>query len=303
VARHGSVTAAAAALRLSQPAVSKQVAELEASLGVRLLERLPRGCRLTEAGRILAEHAQRCQAAQREALEAIDAFRGLKRGRLAIGASQTIGAYLLPRRLAAFRKDWPGVALSLEISNSEAIQQALLARRLDLGLTEGPIASAELHSEPFGFDDIVAVAPAGHPWLRRRGVKAAELCDQPLLLREEGSGTRAMVEQAFKARRLQPSRGLALASPEAIKQAVMAGLGLALVPRLSIELELQAGRLGLLKMADLRIRRPLHLQWLRSRGLSPALERFLGALRAEGSPQGRRRAIMASPAAMGPRGR
>lgn len=281
VARSGSITAAAAELRVSQPAVSKQVAELEADLGVQLLERLPRGCRLTEAGQILAEHAQRCLAEEREALRAIEEYRGLGRGRLALGASQTIGAYLMPAALAAFRRAHPRLELSLEIANSEVVQRALLDRSVDLGLTEGPSALAELHSEVFGEDELVAIAPAGHPLLRRRGLRAKEFFGHPLVLRERGSGTRAVVEQALRQRRLKLGATLDLASPEAVKQAVMAGLGLALVPRLSLEMELRAGTLGILALADLSLRRPLHLQWLKARGLGPGARAFVKALVAD----------------------
>jgi len=280
VAQAGSITAAAAQLRVSQPAVSKQVAELEADLGLQLLERLPRGCRLTEAGRLLAEHAQRWIAAERGALAAMQDYRGLKRGRLAVGASQTIGAYIMPRALAAFRQASPGVELRLEIANSDAIHGALLEGTVDLGLTEGPIDSREMHSQAFGQDELVAIAPAGHPLLGRRGLRAAELCRHPLILREEGSGTRAVIEQALRRKRLKAQPALALASPEAIKQAVMAGLGLAFVPRSAIELELKAGRVGILTLTDLTIRRPLHLQWLRTRQLSPPMRGLLVALKA-----------------------
>ena len=138
VAQAGGISGGAAAARVSQPAVSKQIAELEDALGVRLLERLPRGCRLTEAGKILADYAQRWRSLENDAARAIEEYRGLKRGRLAIGASLTIGGYLLPGVIAEFHRRFPEIELQMEMANTGHIQKALLAGTIELGLTEGP---------------------------------------------------------------------------------------------------------------------------------------------------------------------
>jgi DNA-binding transcriptional LysR family regulator len=129
VAQAGGISRGAARARVSQPAVSKQIAELEDALGVRLLERLPRGCRLTEAGRILADYAQRWRSLENDAARAIEEYRGLKRGRLAIGASLTIGGYLLPGVLAEFHRRFPDIELQVEIANTQHIQQVVAGWR------------------------------------------------------------------------------------------------------------------------------------------------------------------------------
>jgi len=279
VAKAGSITHGAAAARVSQPAVSKQITELEAFLGVRLLERLPRGCQLTEAGKILENYAHRWSTLEEDAARAIAEYRGLKRGRLTVGASLTIGGYLLPRVLAEFHRKFPEVELQLEIANTEQIQRALMEGRIELGLTEGLIESEELESKVFLQDELVAIAPAGHPLLKKERVTVSELCREPLILREEGSGTRAVVEHALSRKRIKIKPLLSLASPEAIKNAVAVGMGIAIVSRLIVALELQVGSLGIIHLKDMTINRPLHLQRIRGRSQSPAQVKFLEVLK------------------------
>ena len=285
VAQAGSISRGAAAARVSQPAVSKQIAELEDALGVRLLDRLPRGCRLTEAGEILADYAHRWRALEQDAARAIEEYRGLKRGRLAVGASLTIGGYLLPEVLAEFHRQFPDVELRVEIANTEHIQRLLLEGTIELGLTEGLLESEELESTVFFKDELVAIAPANHPLLKKSRVAVREICREPFLLREEGSGTRAVVERALRGKGLKIKPFLSLSSPEAIKNAVAAGMGLAIVSRLIVALELQAGSLGILPLKDLTIQRPLHLQRVRGRSQSPALAKFLNVLNERKSHQ------------------
>jgi DNA-binding transcriptional LysR family regulator len=276
-AQAGSITRAAKTLRISQPAVSKQITELENELGVRLLERLPRGCKLTEAGRILAEHAQRWTAVEKDAVRAIEEYRGLKRGRLALGASQTIGGYLLPDVLASFHRRFPKIELHLEIGNTQHIHELLLSGAIELGLTEGPME--DLKSVVFFHDELVAIAPAGHPLAKRPLVSVRELCEEPFILREVGSGTREVVEQALRRKGVTVKPFLSLASPEAIKHSVAAGLGLAIISRLIVGLELDAGSLKIIPLKDFAIRRPLHYQRLESRDQSPAAGKFLECLK------------------------
>lgn len=280
VARAGGISRGAAAAHISQPAVSKQIAELEQSLGVRLLDRLARGCRLTEAGKILADYAERWRALEDGAARAIEEYRGLKRGRIAVGASQTIGGYLLPSVIAEFHRRFADVEMRFQIASTEQIRRSLLAGKIDVGLTEGPVESAELDSTVFHQDELVAIAPAGHPLIRRRSVTVRELCREPFVLREEGSGTRAVIERALSRHAIRLEPLLTLASPEAIKNVVVAGLGLAIVSRLVIQLELQAGLLGVIKLQDLTIQRPLHWQCARGRSMSPSLAFFLEVLTA-----------------------
>jgi DNA-binding transcriptional LysR family regulator len=279
VAEAGSVSRAAERLRISQPAVSKQIRDLEDALGVRLLDRLPRGVRLTQAGSLLAEFARRQHALEHDAARAIDEFHGLKRGRLAVGASTTIATYLLPPVFGRFHQRHPEIELRLEIANTRDIQRLLTDGAIEIGLTEGVIETEDLDSQTFHQDELVAIAPPHHPLARQKAVTARDLCREPFILREEGSGTRAVLEQALAAKGLAVKPVLSLAGTEAIKRAVVAGLGLAILSRLAIGLELKFGSLAILPVRDLTLHRPLHLQKLHSLDPSPALKQFLELLK------------------------
>jgi DNA-binding transcriptional LysR family regulator len=160
VAREGNVTRAAKQLSLSQPALSKQLAELEEALSSVLFDRLPRGMRLTAAGELLLRHAERIYAAERAAESELAELNGLRMGRLSIGASTTIGSYLIPSVFGAFQRAHPEVRLELEIANTAAIQALVSDGRIDLGLTEGNVPSEQFAVEVVHYDELVAVAVA-----------------------------------------------------------------------------------------------------------------------------------------------
>ncbi|MES2462682.1 MAG: LysR family transcriptional regulator, partial [Armatimonadota bacterium] len=153
VAEEGSVSKGAERLHISQPAVSKQLAEFERALGTPLFDRLPKGVRLTEAGRLLHDAARRLFAVEAAAERELRELRGLERGRLAIGASTSIGAYLLPPALAAFHRAHPNVTIHMEVGNTETIQKGLEDGRIDLGFTEGFIHSDALSATVFHEDE------------------------------------------------------------------------------------------------------------------------------------------------------
>lgn len=280
VAQESNVTRAARRLSLSQPALSKQLAELEESLGALLFDRLPRGVRLTAAGQLLLGHAERIFAAERAAEAELGELIGLRSGRLSIGASTTIGSYLLPGVFGAFHRAHPEVKLELEIANTTLIQAMVADGRTDLGLTEGIVPGEQFAFEVAYYDQMVAIAAPGHPLTRKKHAVAADLAQAPLITRERGSGTRDVIERALAERGLAIEPALALGSTEAVKNAVAAGAGVAIVSRLTVELELSSGRLALIDLRDLSIRRELHMVQLRGRRPSPAAQAFIDALRA-----------------------
>jgi DNA-binding transcriptional LysR family regulator len=288
VVQAGGFSKAATQLRISQPAVSKQLRELESRLGAPLLNRTGKGVTLTQAGELLAGYARRIFALEADAERALEELQGLRRGRLAIGASTTIGIYLLPPLFGLFRKLYPGVELNLEIANTEVIQHRLLDHSIQLGMTEGLAENPELHATTFTRDELTVIAPPGSPWLKRAPLAAAELCAMPLIFREQGSGTRAVVERAFERHGLFVKPVMSLGSTEAIKRAVMAGIGLGIVSRLTVLSELADQRLVILPVIDLPLRRPLHLLRPHGAPLEPAVQAFLRLLEerlAETTPQ------------------
>lgn len=281
VAETGSISRGADRLHISQPAVSKQISELEQTLGVRLLDRFPKGTRLTDIGKILADYTHRLASIEGEAERAIDEYRGLKRGRLAIGASTTIGAYLLPRIYADFHQQHPQIELRLEIANTKNVQGYLMDGSIEVALTEGLIETEDLASTVFHQDELVVIAPPDHRLLYKKEVTVKDLCQEPWVMREEGSGTRAVIEKALRKHRGHIRKVISLASSEAIKRAVGCGMGIAIISRLTIPLELKTKNLAIVPVKNLTIHRPLHMQTLRNQSLSKAMTDFLKILHAD----------------------
>ncbi|HEU5327705.1 MAG: LysR family transcriptional regulator [Thermomicrobiales bacterium] len=258
VAEQGSVTRAAEALHISQPAVTRALHELERDTGLPLVEHVGRGIALTEAGRLLASYARRLFDLVAEAERALDETRGLRQGRLAVGASTTIGIYLLPEVLGVYRAQYPGIELFLDIGNTTVIAERLQRRLLDIALVEGPVDAAELGLAvtPYRDDDLVLIVAPGHSLAGRR-VTSADLAALQWILREPGSGTRAVVDRALAAVGITPQTSLELGSTEAIKRAVAAGLGVSIVSHLAVGQELALGRLAVVPVDDLNITRQL----------------------------------------------
>jgi DNA-binding transcriptional LysR family regulator len=279
VAQAGSMTLGAERLDISQPAASKQVRELERALGVNLFDRIGRRVRLSQAGEILADYARRLFALAHEVEEAMADVRAVRRGRLVVGASTTIGTYLLPGVVAEFWRRHPGVELLVEIENTEQVHRRLAGLELDVGLTEGFVEQEELDAEVFHRDELVVIAPPGHRLAGKPRVPLSALQDEPLILREPGSGTRAVEERALARLKLPVRAAMALGSTEGIKRVVAEGVGLAIVSRLAVHAECAAGTLAVLPVAGLRIERPLHLVRRKGRRDGPALQAFCGVLR------------------------
>jgi DNA-binding transcriptional LysR family regulator len=279
VAQTGSMTLGAERLDVSQPAVSKQVQELERVLGVRLFDRIGRRVHLSQAGEILADHARRLFALAREAEEAMADVRAVRRGKLVLGASTTIGTYLLPAVLGEFCRRHGAVELHVHIENTDQVHRRLAANELDLGLTEGVVEEEELEAEVFAQDELVVIAAPGHRLAGEAEVGPTALRDQPFLLREPGSGTRAVEERALARLKLRVRPLMALGSTEAIKRVVAEGVGLAIVSRLAVTAECAAGTLVVLPVAGLRIARPLYLVRRRGRRDGPPAQAFCAVLR------------------------
>ncbi len=282
VLEHNSLTAAARALRISQPAVSKQLADLEHALGVKLVERGTRGIRLTAAGELLGQHARRLFNEEEAAEAALRGLLGLELGQLSIGASTTIGNYMVPPLFGELNRAHPGLGLRLNIANTAAIQEQLLAGQLDLGLIEGRVTAKGLEAEVFAHDELVLIVAPAHPLTRKLGreISRRTIPELPFIMREPGSGTRDVIEQVFAEHGLEIEPVMSLGSTEAVKNAVAAGLGVSVVSRLTVELELTSGRLDILSLSDLRFARELRLLRLPGKHLSPAALEFLRLLRA-----------------------
>lgn len=274
VAREGGFSRAARSIHVSQPAVSRTVRLLEEHLGVTLLDRSPAGVRLTEAGEILDRHARTIFAVERAAEGELKAYRGLERGMLRIGASTTVATYMLAPLLDAFSRSHPGIDLRVTSANTHDVVALLRSYDLDVALVEGPVEAPEVESIVWRDDELVVIAGADHPMSKRRSPRAEEIVAARFLVREPGSGTRAVTETAISRAGLTLSTTIELGSTEAIKQAVAAGLGLAIVSRAAVADQVALGRLKILKVPDLVIKRRLLRLVLAGRLPSAAAEAF-----------------------------
>ncbi|MGA5299143.1 LysR family transcriptional regulator [Nucisporomicrobium flavum] len=243
VARLGSVGRAAAAHRISQPAASARLRELERRLGLTLLRRSPRGSTLTGTGALVADWARAAVEAAEALAAGAAALRETRESRLAVAASQTVAEYLLPPWLVALRAGHPGLSVTLRAANSAEVADAVRAGEVELGFVEGPGVPAGLRGEVVATDRLTVVVAPGHPWAkRRRAVTAAELAATPLVSREAGSGTRRAFEEAL-GDLAGAAPVLELSSTTAIKHAVAAGSGVAVLSSLAVTAELAAGTL------------------------------------------------------------
>jgi DNA-binding transcriptional LysR family regulator len=211
VASCESYSRAAERLGISQPAVSMQIRKLEESVGLPLVTARGRSLALTEAGQALAAYADRILRLSDEAEQAMAEYRGLRRGRLRVAASSTPGAYLLPPALAAFRRDHPDVAVTLEVGNTRMALGLVEAGLADLAVVgEAAPDEVEVRLQPLCDDCLVVVVAPAHPWASRTSITAADLAAEPLILREEGSNTRAVLASRLGDR----AAGLDVARPE-----------------------------------------------------------------------------------------
>src|SRR5690349_8513878 len=197
VARHGSLGRAARDVGITQPAASSRIRSMERQLGVALVDRSPRGSRLTDAGALVTDWARRIVEAAQAFDAGAQALRDRRDSRLRVAASMTIAEYLLPGWLLALRAGRPDTAVSLLAGNSAAVAERVLAGEADLGFVEGLTMPAGLDSAVIAHDHLIVVVAPGHPWARRRRpLPAAELASTPLILREKGSGTRQVLDTA-----------------------------------------------------------------------------------------------------------
>ncbi|MGI5835445.1 MAG: LysR substrate-binding domain-containing protein [Chloroflexota bacterium] len=258
VARRLSYSRAAEDLLISQPAVSRHVAALEKELGVQLLGQAGNRVFLTETGRTVFSYAQRLFDVEEELAQALAKEAKLERGFLRIGASSTPGVYLLPPIVAAFQESYPGVEVSLLVANSREVETRVLAGELDLGFV-GMGFQPGLQSIPYVQDRLVIVAPSSHPLASDGMITLDQLQTERWLLREAGSGTRRVLEDAMIRHGFRPRSTMELAGCEAIKRGVMAGLGVAAVSGYGVEWELRQGLLKAISVEGLLLEREISI--------------------------------------------
>jgi DNA-binding transcriptional LysR family regulator len=277
VARTRSFSRAAAALYVSQPAVSRHVASLEAELGMQLVQRRRTGTTLTPAGELLADYVLRAEALLANATRALASGADAQLGTLAIAASGVPGTYLLPELLAEFHERHQAVEIDFRLSTSGGTIELVRAHAAEIGVVGGLVVPPELEAEPLLDDEVVL---AGPPTLGGRRLVPRDLEGLTWVTREEGSATRASVEAARWQMGLQTVRSLELPAWEAVKRAVARGAGISAISRLAIEIEVEDGRLVVLDVPRWRLVRTISLVTAREVPLTPPAARFVDLLRA-----------------------
>lgn len=280
VAEHEHITHAAEELIISQPAVTKTIQNLEQEIGLELIERHGRRIVLTHAGHVLHSYARRMFAVEREMMEAMSALRDIESGEVTLAANTTTGVYLLPQIVARFRAQYPQVALNISILNSHEIVEETLNWKLDFGLVESNPSNLppDLKVEVFAHDELLLVVGPRHRWRGVPSLSPEALGNGELVVREEGSGIREVIEQALLLYGVSVTPLLVLPDNEAIKQMIMSGVGAAFVSALAVQRELASGDLIRVPVDDIELHPQLSLVMRKDKQLSRAAQAFCDLL-------------------------
>ena len=277
-----SFSKAADDLFLTQPTVSGHILSLEQSLSLRLFDRASREVRLTKSGEVFREYASKLLSLRKNMLNALSEFSRGIRGELSLGSSTIPGEYLLPKLIGDFKKNHPSFVISLKIGDTKEVIQYVLQDQVELGVIGAKLNHPSLHYEKYEEDQIIVVAPSGHPLTRKKKVDLDELLKEPWIIREEGSGTRIAVERALrrKGRTLkQFNVVMEMGSTSSVKEGVKARLGLAFISGRATEGEIRQGSFSRIDVEGWEpISRQIYIVSHRGRTLSPigmAFHRFL----------------------------
>ncbi|GAB3761864.1 LysR family transcriptional regulator [Ramlibacter monticola] len=274
VGKHLNFARAAEELSLSPPAVSMQIRELEEHVGMPLFDRTSRAVTLTTVGEYVLAHARRVLAAMRDAEDMVANLKGLQSGVLDVVMVST-AKYFVPRMLALFRQDHPGVEIRLRVAqNRDEIVELMRQGEVELAIMGRPPTEWSTRAEPFALHPHVLVTAPDHPFAQMEHVPAQALSREAFIVREEGSGTRAALQEYMQTHRLSPHVAMEMASNEAIKQAVMAGMGVSLLSLHTLGLELAHQLIATPDVEGLPLMRRWHVVNTLGRTLSPAAEAF-----------------------------
>lgn len=277
VARHLSHSRAARELYLSQPAVSMQIKQLEQNIGLPLLEQVGKQLHLTEAGREMLHYSLSITQQITEMNQVFSAMKGLEHGELNIAVVSSAN-YFMPQRLAQFIQAHPKIQVSLSVANRDSVLKQLTENTADFAIMGQPPSGTEMRAESFMENPLVVIAAPSHPLVAAQQIQPTQLVNETFLLREHGSGTRGVVERFFASHQLPLPRNMEMDTNEAIKQSVQAGIGIGIISRHGIELELETQRLVVLEVEDFPIVRHWYIVHRKDKRPSLAaveFERFL----------------------------
>ncbi len=277
-----SFTRAADAVHLTQPTVSEHIRALEESLGEKLIDRLGREILPTPAGKILYQYAREILHLRDRAVQALEKFKGNLSGTLNVGASTIPGTYILPGLIGAFKASYPSIQITLKIGGSSEIVEKILDGSIEFGMIGAKWDEKRILLEEAYSDELVLVVYPDHPWATRESVGLDELGGMAFVSRERGSGTRMVMMQALEARGLAPARLNVVAemgSTEAVRQAVKARIGVAILSSYAVKEDIERGTLCTVQLNGVQIQRPFYVARRKNRELSPLCSAFLEHLR------------------------
>ncbi|NLT94182.1 MAG: LysR family transcriptional regulator [Clostridia bacterium] len=284
VAEKKNFSHASEILHISQPAISQQIQILEEELGVKLFQRTTRKVSLTDEGKLLYHYAIQICNLFADAEKNLSEFSKVVRGSLTIGASQTIGEYFLPKFIGGFKELYPQVQITIQIFNTQHIAKAVHEQTLDIGLVEGQVDGEDLNIIPFLDDELLVIVHPSHPLAGQKTVDLEQFSLFPFVLREKGSGTRQVMEDALTKAGWDPenlSVVMELGSTEAVKSAVEANLGISVLSARSVQKELQLKTLKALRIADIKFMRKFYIVTSSKKYSSPSMEHFLKYIQTE----------------------
>ncbi len=274
IVRHGTLTAAAGAIGITPSAMTTRLKELEAVCGFELFDRASAGLQMNRAGETILALANQVHAAIEVADGSLSTLRGVTSGSLVIGITST-AKYFAPRLIAEFARRYPGVDISLSVGNRLETIDALKRLKIDVAIMGRPPAWLDLVSEPFGDHPMIMIGPPDHPLAGQVDIDRSAIAEERFLMREEGSGTRVVFEEFFHGPvRRDSNFNIEIGSNETIKQGVMAGLGLALISAHTVAFEVETGRLAVLHVKGLPIRRTWYVAYPADKAVLPAMKAF-----------------------------
>ncbi|KXS45126.1 MAG: LysR family transcriptional regulator [Candidatus Frackibacter sp. T328-2] len=271
----GSMSGAAKELYMTQPAISQTIIELEENLEVKLFERIKKKLILTHPGRILLNYSRRILILTEEAENTITDIAKMNQGRLRIGASMTIGTYLLPEIIKDFQTKYQNIELPFIIDNTSVIEEMILNNKIDLALVEGPIKNTEITIKPFFDDQMIIICSPQHKWAKKELIEPSEIEEEEFITREKGSGTREVIENTLAKFNLSYQPKYILNNIEAIKKSVEANIGISILPEIAVKKEIEEDKIIKVSIEKIDFTRKFQLIYHRDKYHSNLFNEFV----------------------------
>ncbi|GAB6137558.1 selenium metabolism-associated LysR family transcriptional regulator [Halanaerobaculum tunisiense] len=281
VYKTGSMSQTAKQLYITQPAISQTISELESELEVKLFERLNQELVLTYAGEILLKYSNKILLLTDEVQNNIQDIANMKQGKLRIGASMTIGTYLLPDIINKFKQKYKKVNINLIIDNTSVIEEKILNNDIDIGLVEGPINSKDITIDSFFVDHLILICSPKHKWNQKTVLNKEKIREEDFIMREQGSGTREVIEDTLNKHNLTYQTKHTLNNIEAIKKAVSANIGISVLPKIAVKQEIKAGELAQVAINQINFSRKFSLIYHKDKYKSNLFQQFTNQLKTQ----------------------